>query len=50
MINKILKEQLHGMKPLVKQESVSLKGMEGEWTNIGTEFLEFNGEQLKYSW
>src|SRR5690606_29468453 len=31
-------------------DKVSLKGMEGEWENIGTEFLEFNGKSVKYSW
>ncbi len=31
-------------------DEVSLKGLEGEWTNIGTEFLEFDGKSLTYSW
>ncbi len=31
-------------------EQYSLKGLEGTWTNIGTEFLEFNGKQLTYYW
>lgn len=31
-------------------DEVSLKGLEGTWTNIGTEFIEFNGKQLTYSW
>ena len=31
-------------------EQSSLKGLEGTWTNIGTEFIEFNGKQLTYSW
>ncbi|HEX7414051.1 MAG TPA: hypothetical protein VF411_08390 [Bacteroidia bacterium] len=30
-------------------EQVSLKGSEDTWTNLGTEFLEFNGTQFKYS-
>jgi|GEM_PF-5452881 len=31
-------------------DKVSLKGRDGEWENIGTEFLEFNGKSLTYSW
>lgn len=31
-------------------EQVSLKGMEGTWTNIGTEMLNFSGDKLTYSW
>jgi len=31
-------------------QGYSLKGLEGTWTNIGTEFIEFNGKQLTYSW
>src|SRR5690606_38603517 len=30
-------------------DKVSLKGKEGEWENIGTEFLEFNGKSLTYT-
>lgn len=31
-------------------EEVSLKGLKGTWTNIGTEMLEFSGSKLTYSW
>ncbi len=47
--NETGKSQWHEATGKQGEES-SLKGLEGTWTNLGTEMLEFSGEKLTYSW